>query len=221
MKDKFHLALNENRRFAKINLTKLVYISSRFEGLTATLAQTQMIIDGLNVDDISINDINVIVQLKHGWLYAINQTTPLDLTFEKEINKIVAHDTAAYPGFLRNGSGGVETYRGEYTPPLVDETKEESYLHRLLTSKQSATEQALTLMYHNMRQQMFYDGNKRTAFISANKLMIDHGIGLINVPLEQWPVWQKKIADFYFSNDMADLKNWTYQNCIAGSVYCI
>ena len=30
------------------------------------------------------------------------------------------------------------------------------------------------------------------------------------------PTWQKKLADYYFSNDMTDLKDWTYQNGISG-----
>lgn len=46
--------------------------------------------------------------------------------------------------------------------------------------------------------------------------MIDQGAGLIAVPVDKWPTWQQKIADFYFSNDMSDLKEWTYNNGIQG-----
>lgn len=214
--DKFNLTPEENRRFAKTNLTKLVFTNSRFEGITTTMPQTQTIIDGLGVDGVPIDDINTIVQLKRGWQFAINCSKPVSLAMEKKINEIVARDTAAFPGNLRTGSGGVETYRGDYTPPMISEEKEQTYLKRLLTSEQSATDKAMTLMYHNMRQQMFYDGNKRTAMITANKVMIENGAGLINIPLDQWTTWQKKIADFYFSNDMTELKNWTYQNGIFG-----
>ena len=66
---------------------------------------------GLGVDGIPIDDINIIVQLKRGWQFAINEKMPLDLNFEKKLNKIVARDTADFPGYLRNGSGGVETYQ--------------------------------------------------------------------------------------------------------------
>ncbi|WEV52124.1 Fic family protein (plasmid) [Lactobacillus sp. ESL0731] len=215
-KDKFQLTPEENRRFAKTNLTKLVFTNSRFEGLTTTLPQTQTIIDGMGVNGVSVDDINVIVQLKRGWQLAINYDQPFGLDFEKEINKIVARDTAAFPGYLRNGSGGVETYRGEFTPPMINEQKEKSFLNSILNSDRSATDKAMTVMYHNMRQQMFYDGNKRTATIAANKIMIENGAGLINIPLDQWPTWNQKIADYYFSNDMSDLKDWTYQTGISG-----
>ena len=66
-KDKFNLTTEQNKRLARSNLVKLVYVNSRFEGLTTTLPQTQTIIDGLGVDGVSIDDINVIVQLKRGW----------------------------------------------------------------------------------------------------------------------------------------------------------
>lgn len=214
--DKFCLTAEENRRFAKTNLTKLVFTNSRFEGVTTTMPQTQTIIDGMGVSGVSIDDINTIVQLKRGWQFAINYSGPINLSMEKKINKIVARDTAAYPGYLRNGSGGVDTYRGEFKPPMINENEEKEYLDNLLNSSCTATDKALTLMYHNMRQQMFYDGNKRTATIVANKVMIENGAGLINMPTDRWPDWQKKIADFYFSNSMDDLKDWTYQNGIFG-----
>lgn len=66
LKDKYHLTVEQNKRLARSNLTRLVYVNSRFEGLTTTLPQTQTIIDGLGVDGVSIDDINIIVQLKRG-----------------------------------------------------------------------------------------------------------------------------------------------------------
>ena len=87
------------------------------------MPQTQTIIDGLGVDCIPINDINIIVQLKRGWQFAINEKKPLDLNFEKRLNAIVARDTAAFQGYLRNGSSGVATYRGEFEPPILKRTR--------------------------------------------------------------------------------------------------
>lgn len=62
--DKFHLTKEQNRRFAKKNLVRLVFTNSRFEGVNTTLPQTQTIIDGMSPAGVSIDDSNVIVQLK-------------------------------------------------------------------------------------------------------------------------------------------------------------
>ncbi|MDM8224370.1 Fic family protein [Ligilactobacillus salivarius] len=78
------------------------------------------------------------------------------------------------PGELRNGSGFVATLRGDFVSPDVDEQAEEKYLQELLENKdKSATEKSIELMYHLMRNQIFWDGNKRTATLIANKYMID------------------------------------------------
>lgn len=213
MEDKFHLTKDQNRRYARSNLVRLVHVNSRFEGVNTTLWQTQAIIDGLDVDGVSIDDINVIVQLKQAWQYIINADRPMDLAFLKSINKLVALHDALEPGELRTGNGAVNTELGEYVPDDVILPKEEEFITALVhDSHKSTTDEALTLMYHLMRSQIFWDGNKRTATLAANKLMIDGGAGIINVPLDKWPKWNELISRYYFSNDMTAIKKWTYQN---------
>lgn len=46
--DKFHLTKEQNRRFAKKNLVRLVFTNSRFEGVNTILPQTQTIIDSMS-----------------------------------------------------------------------------------------------------------------------------------------------------------------------------
>lgn len=215
--NRFSLTPDQNKRFARSNLVKLVYVNSRFEGLNTTLPQTQTIIDGLGVDGVSIDDINVIVQLKRGWQFIINYSGDIDINFLKMINKIVALNDSLAPGELRNGNGAVSTMKGEFIPPEVNAKEEQEYVLNLLkNASRSATDKALTLMYHLMRNQIFWDGNKRTATLAANKVMIEHGAGLVNVPLDLWPEWNNLIGDYYFSGDMNKLKEWTYEHGIQG-----
>ena len=113
--------------------------------------------------------------------------------------------------------GFVATLRGDFVPPDVDEQAEEKYLKELLENKnKSATEKSIELMYHLMRNQIFWDGNKRTATLIANKYMIDNGAGLINIPLDYWDEWNKLISDYYYDNDMSKIKEWTYNIGIQG-----
>ena len=215
--DKYHLTKEENKRYAKSNLARLVFENTRFEGLSTSLPQTETIVSGLGVDGVPIDDINTIVQLKRGWQYIINEDSPLSLDIEKNINTIVARDDALYPGQFRSGSSLVSTYNGDYIPPKTINTEnEKNYFNDLMNSNRSTTDKALTLMLHNMRQQIFWDGNKRSATLAANKLMIENGAGLIAVPVDKYPKFLKKISDYYFSNDMNDVKKWTYENGIQG-----
>lgn len=187
----------QNRCLVKMNFTQLVHITSRFEGVTTTLPETQTIIDGLGVSGVPVDDINTIVQLKRAWQYIITEESPLTLAVEQKINQITA--------------------RGDFVPPEVDFSKEKKYFTMLMEQpKMSMTEKALRLMYHNMRQQIFWDGNKRTAFLAANKLLIDHGIGILSISLDLWPKWNELISDYYFSGELAPLLAWTYENGIFG-----
>ena len=135
----------------------------------------------------------------------------------KNINSVVAKMDSLAPGEFRNGSGFVATLRGDFIPPNVNEQAEKKYLQELLeNNNKSTTEKSIELMYHLMRNQIFWDGNKRTATLIANKYMIDNGAGLINIPLDYWDEWNKLISDYYYNNDMSKIKEWTYKVGIHG-----
>lgn len=215
--DKFHLTPEQNRRYAKKNLVNLVFTNSRFEGVNTTLPQTQTIIDGMSAAGVSIDDTNVIVQLKRGWQYIINEDRPLSLKIEQNINMLVARYDSLDPGNFRTGNVSVNLGEQKaWEPPKPDLTAEKEFFINLMKKDTSTTDKAITLMYHNMRNQLFWDGNKRTATLAANKLMIDHGAGLINIPLNVWDEWNKLISEYYVSGKMDKLKEWTYQYGIQG-----
>ena len=170
---------------------------------------------------LSINNLNVIVQLKWGWQYVIKENKELSLKIEQNINLLVARYDSLDPGSFRTGSVTVElgNDKGEWKPQELDYQSEVDFFNNLMQKDTSITDKAMTLMYHNMRNQLFGDGNKRTAILVANKLMIDHGAGLINVPLDKWDVWNDLISKYYLSGDMKTLKDWTYVNGIQGVTF--
>lgn len=216
--DRYQFTPAENKRFARSNFTKLVHTNARFEGVNTTLPQTQTIMDGMSVAGVPVEDVLTIVNLKRGWQYVTTQNKSLTLAMEKQINKIVAAEDALVPGELRQGKGGVDLGSEEFfEPALIDETQEQAFLQKTLADPQTTTtDKALTVMYHNMRQQILGDGNKRTATLSANKIMMDGGTGLINVPLDKWAKWNELLADYYRTNDMEKVKKWTYDHAIQG-----
>lgn len=210
MKDKIHLTKEQNRRYARQNFTNLVHTNARFEGINTTLSQTQTIMDGIGVDGVPIDDINTIVDLKRGWDYITRVDDPVSLDVAKMINKIVADKDSLDPGELRTGQGGVNIGKETFIPPEMDEDTLKKSFDDILNSDSSNTDKALTLMFSGMRNQMFWDGNKRTATILANKYMIDNGAGLINIPLDNWNEFNDKLSEYYNFGDMSEIKFWTY-----------
>ena len=57
-----------------------------------------------------------------------------------------------------------------------------NYIVEEILKIENVTERAIEFMLYGMRKQLFWDGNKRTSTISANKIMIENGCGIIKVP---------------------------------------
>ena len=122
--DKYSFSQDQNRRFAKMNLTRLVFTNSKFVGVNTTLPQTQTIIDGVGVNGISIDDINMIVQLKRVWQYIINEDRPISMRVMKNINSIVVKMDSLNPEEFKDGSTSI----GKLMSSSIDEHAEENYL---------------------------------------------------------------------------------------------
>lgn len=195
--DKFYLTQDLNRRFARTNLARLIFSDLHFKKTNISLIQTQLVADGLNIERASEKDKERIIRLKRAWQYIINENKVLSLDIELKIHLLLT----GY-GFRDN----------------LNYKQEEKFFDGLMHSDTSITDKAMTLMYHNMRNQLFWGGNKRTATLAAIKLMIDHGAGLINVPLDKWDHWNKLISEYYLTGKMNTLKEWTYENGIQGVV---
>lgn len=71
-------------------------------------------------------------------------------------------------------------------------------------------------MLYGMRNQLFWDGNKRTSAICANKIMVENGAGIIKVPENKLKEFNKLLTEFYNTNNNKDIEKFIYENCIDG-----
>lgn len=67
-------------------------------------------------------------------------------------------------------------------------------------------------MYYIMRQQIFWDGNKRTAVLSANYILINAGAGIININENQLEEFNKLLSGYYESDQDTAIMQWTYDH---------
>ena len=81
---------------------------------------------------------------------------------------------------------------------------------------ENCTDRALTIMLWIMRTQFFKDGNKRVATLIANKILIENGCGIFSVPVELDGTFKSMLVLYYETNNMNELKEWLYNNCIDG-----
>lgn len=71
-------------------------------------------------------------------------------------------------------------------------------------------------MLYLMRSQIFWDGNKRTSMIVANKILISNGCGIITIKEEYINEFNKLITEYYNSGNIDKLEKFIYDNCIFG-----
>lgn len=221
--DKYNLSLKENIFLAKKVLVAQIHNLSRFENCQTTLLQTEQIINGQNVASASLGDIQTILNLKRAYQYVmrhISDGLPVDIPLLKKINSIVAQEDSLAPGDFRTGTVGVTLVDGSrHTPPAMSEVDVQNLLGQIENRSNSTTETAIRSMLAFMRQQIFWDGNKRTATLFANAMLIEKGCGILEISELQMPEFNTKLSDFYRSGDDTDVATYLYQNCVFGIDY--
>lgn len=67
---------------------------------------------------------------------------------------------------------------------------------------------ALQLMLYLMHSQLFWDGNKRTAILTANAILLGKGHHLINVPLKQFNTFNRLLSQYYIDGNPNRMIDW-------------
>jgi len=215
MTSKFDMTVEQNIFVAKRNIVDYIWKSANLEGITATYPQTDAIYNGASVKGLGVEDVIAINNLKHAWRFILeNVYYEMDFPFICKINKFVGDNNLIYnAGFLRNipvKMGGTS-----WLPDMLIESQVIEELADVL-SVESPTDRAITLTLYCMRKQIFVDGNKRTAMLAGNHIMIANGAGIISVPIESQDEFRELLINFYETNEMTLIKQFIYENCIDG-----
>lgn len=218
MKNKYNLSKEENIFLAKRLLVDSIWKSANLEGIAVTFPQTDTILNGINVSDIKkVNDIIAINNLKHAWMFILdNLDYQIDLKLASSINKCVGEHIVIKPGYLRDFDVRIGGTEWKPEKPNQDNIIKQFYA---INNISNATEQAIETMLYIMRTQMFYDGNKRTAMLAANQIMIKNGAGIISIPISDQIDFISKLIKFYETNNKDDLKDFIYNKCIEGITF--
>lgn len=220
--DKYHLSRKESVYLLKKNIVELVYNAGKFEGLNTTLLQTEEIIKYNRANNVTVDDVLTVVNLKRGFEMLLNDVQEPLVETSKRINRIVAAEDALFPGEIRTGGVEVSTIQGRYVPPMLTEDEVKNQYDKIMNQEISETEKALRLFLFISKNQIFWDGNKRTALLTANKIMFSQGLGLLSIPETKFAKFNELLSMYYnddqFSNESKILP-FMYEECIFGIQY--
>ena len=72
MNDKYNMTMEQNIFLARRNIVDNVYSNARMEGINITFPQTQTILEGVNVPNLKIDEIQCVLNLRDAWKFVIN-----------------------------------------------------------------------------------------------------------------------------------------------------
>ena len=220
--DKYHLSRKESVYLLKKNIVELVYNAGKFEGLNTTLLQTEEIIKYNRANNVAVDDVLTVVNLKRGFEMLLNDVQEPLLETSKRINRIVAAEDALFPGEIRTGGVEVSTIQGRYVPPMLTEDEVKNQYDKIMNQEISETEKALRLFLFISKNQIFWDGNKRTALLTANQIMFSQGLGLLSIPETVFAKFNELLSMYYNSNQSSDelkILSFIHEECIYGIRY--
>ncbi len=200
--------------FAKKHLADTIYKQAILEGVATTLSDTESIIEGGKVNNMSSEDIMKVINLKHAWEFILNKNVIMsksDYNVLCTINKLVEEGFYYSTGVLRTTP--VKIGGTNWTPEIPIESKIKEELNDILETPQDEIEKAIQLLLYTVKKQMFLDGNKRTSIIYANHYLIGKAKGMIVIPVEKIAQYKTLLIKYYETNDETEIKKFLIEEC--------
>lgn len=180
-----------------------VWNSSVLEGYNFTMSEVETIINGYTVGGHPNTHEDDVRGIAAGWkvaLTAIDDSRSVDESLVRDINFALTNGMTLAPGKFRgedptlHGDGGtVSTPRGTYVAPKPDQ------LHELWNnfSEDDPVESACLRIPFQTLTQFFYDGNKRTAMMTAAVELIQAGHAPLVVQGKDFEEWHSCLTTLF------------------------
>lgn len=217
MADKFCMSVEENVFYAKRNIVDSIWKEANIEGIGVTFPDTKEIFEGRTVPGLSVDGTVAINNLKHGWRFILDHLdAPVDLSFVRQVNMLVGAGIISDPGNLRMGDVGIGGTSWKPDIPDFDAAKE---MIAKIAAQPAGQGRALDMFAALCRAQLFSDGNKRTAQLVANKMLIADGAGILAIPVEDKPRFEALLIGFYETGDPAAFLAFIEDRALDGVSY--
>ncbi|WP_232350492.1 Fic family protein [Bifidobacterium polysaccharolyticum] len=210
-------------------LAGLLYSMGRtFDGLQSTFMATEEFLRTGNPQVVNSKaDYNLLLDLRQAADYTLHYDyarEPIDLVYVKSINAQLTRTAAMEPGKLRDERTPVmvSTPLGRYEPPVPDSATIASLIKSTVggATGEDILEDAVRLFAGLAKMQPFGDGNKRTALLAGNGLLIAHGDRHpLTVPTsDKDRTWfNRELAAYYLNSDQTIIRHlakWNRQHVL-------
>lgn len=147
-------------------------------------------------------DIQTVLNLRDGWKFIINSVDePLTLEYICKVNGYVSRNESIEWGILRKGTVG----GGDFMPTVpVRENVEREIDH--INKIKDPVDRAREYFAYVCKQQLFWDGNKRTSTMVASKILIESGEGVLTIGKNNAEEFNVTLNDWYVKGELQPFK---------------
>lgn len=171
-----------------------------------TFPDTQEIIEGRAPAGMSVHDIVTVNNIKHAFQFLFEQVAyPINWQTISQYNRLLRAGLDADAGEMRTIPVRISGTSWQPTIPVYDEVRGQLDTIFVLDNPQ---ERATQLFSAIARGQWFTDGNKRTALLAANHVLIHAGVGILTIDPELKRDFTTRLLDFYEKNNLSEITNW-------------
>lgn len=216
--NKYNLTPQQSLFLAKKKWDENIYCGMKMENRAVTFPQTKTILNGVNVPNVQLDDIQAILNMRDAWKYLLDTVDePITPEYICKLNEYIARNEALEWGKLRTGTVAISGT--DYIPPVPNaETVQNELFGILEDNNTTATEKALNAFVWGARGQFFWDGNKRTSMTLANKILISAGAGILTITDKHMVQFNELLVNYYNTGKVEELKTFLYENAIQGIV---
>ncbi|MFA6301076.1 MAG: Fic family protein [Candidatus Paceibacterota bacterium] len=192
-------------------IIELSWKSSKIEGNTYTLLDTERLIrEGIPAKGHSQDETQMILNHKKAFSFIINnikilKKSGVDIVFLEKVHEIIVEKLGVSRG-IRNGLVGIV---GTKYKPLENKYQVKEALEslcKLVNRMENVYSSALTLLVGLSYIQPFEDGNKRTARLLCNAILLSKGCAPLSYRSIDENTYKKAILVFYEENSLIPMK---------------
>lgn len=162
-----------------------------------------------------LDDIQAILNMRDAWRFVLDTMgQPVTLEYWCKLNELIARNEALEWGKLRTSCVAISGT--DYVPPVpvLDTVRQE--LTQLLTANASTTARALHAFTWGTRGQFFWDGNKHTSLVLANKILLEAGAGMLTITASHMEQFNTLLLDYYNTGNARALRDFLYEYAVFG-----
>lgn len=195
LEDYLNTTYHINKLVAKRITKKAIQSMAIIEKISFSEDELDKVLELKILEKADTYEVKTVFNLKDAWEHMIlHLDDKLTINFIKEINYKIANHQALVPGELRTEANYVS---GLYEINVLDIKQIESILLNCIEIKGNLERNSLELFYSLILNQWFWDGNKRTAFLILNKLLISNGLGYIFIEISDQRQFEELLSKCY------------------------